>query len=962
MNTRFSGLRVSTLAIVLGVSTAGAVAQIPDALKHSLFDPDTARQAGAQQGASVASDGDFVVAGAPYDNIDGAWIGLVRVYHAATGALLQTIRNPRPTQSDYFGKAVAISGSRVVVGAPASDVGGEDRGRAYIYDLASATPTLPVVTLNNPDNHIQSDNHNFGDAVAIAATTVVIGAKYAHVAYVYDLTSAAPEVPRLEIPDPTPAVYDAFGASVAVSGSTVAVGTSIPYPVLDGTSPEAVFVFDLAGAQPSVPRLVLRDPRPTPNNGFGEALALAGSHLIVGAPKNSSQAAQAGSAYLFDLGSPTPTQPVQTFDQPGAVAQACFGTAVALVGGRIVIGAPRTGEGAASDAGNAYIYELDGATPTVPAASLPHPNPSPGARFGAAVALTGGRAIIGSPGDDTVASDGGAAFVYTLPIVAPPVPAATLNVASLEAFHFFGHGVGVSGGLLVVGASAPSVHIVYVYDLAGTTPATPRAILRNPRPGIPDGFGVSVAISGMRVIVGAPGDDLNDNDPGRAYIYDLASATPAVPVMTLHNPSPAEHDDFGHSVAISGARAVIGAPYDDTSGPEAGSAYVYDLTSATPETPVLTLNNPGPEVVSTFGEAFGINVAIDGTRVAIGARFDNYTSNRVGTVFVYDLTGATPAVPLQVLRNPSSSGFDDFASSLAISGTRVLAGAFQYGEQIGRVMYRRGRAYLFELASETPTVPALTIESPFAGSGAIDDPPGTATTGVFESWFGRSVAISGTRLVIGTSVDVNGVDGAGTAFLYDRMSPSPGTPVATLSSPRRNRYENFGNAVAIDGGTVAIGAPGNSTNGYDRGAVFVFGAGPFSFFRINELGDPFAPALGDADHDGLSNLLEYALVLPPRAASVGPAPDAFSYAEGNRLRLLLARDPSRDDVTIEVQATSDLTGPWATIATSAFGAPFSGPGYVSGDNTAPGLKTVEIRDVVNLESTAQRFLRVRVTR
>ena len=119
---------------------------------------------------------------------------------------------------------------------------------------------------------------------------------------------------------------DDFGASVAVSGSTVAVGTSIPYPVPEGTSPEAVFVFDLAGAEPGVPRLVLHDPRPTRNNGFGEALALNGSQLIVGAPKNSSQAAQAGSAYLFDLASPTPTQPVQTFDQPGAVAQAYFGT------------------------------------------------------------------------------------------------------------------------------------------------------------------------------------------------------------------------------------------------------------------------------------------------------------------------------------------------------------------------------------------------------------------------------------------------------------------------------------------------------------------------------------------------------------------------------------------------------------------------------------------------------------
>jgi hypothetical protein len=532
MKTPFSLPRAIVVVLALAACTARAVAQVPDALKHSFFDPDTALQPGARQGASVASDGDFVVVGAPLDDLDGYDDGVVKVYHAATGALLHTLTNPRPTQSDLFGDAVAISGSRVVVGARGSDIGGEDRGRAYVYDLGSAAPTVPVLTLNNPDDHIQSDNHNFGFAVAIAGTTVVIGAT-SDVAYVYDLTSATPDVPRLEIPDPTPDVSDAFGASVAVSGSTVAVGTWIAYPVPDGTSPEAVFVFDLAGAEPGVPRLVLHDPRPTRNNGFGEALAVRGSHLIVGAPKNSSQAAQAGSAYLFDLASLTPTQPVHTFDQPGGIAQTFFGTAVAIAGRRIVIGAPRNEEAGSPDAGNAYLYNLDSVTPTMPAATLQHPNPTPGARFGAAVALTSARAVIGSPGDDAAASDAGAAFVYRLPIVAPAVPALTLNVTGLEAFRAFGSAVALSGTLLVVGTP---VGVAYVYDLAGVTPATPLAILPNPRPGVPDGFGVAVAIDGTRVIIGASGDDLHDNDPGRAHVFDLASATPAVPVMTLLNP------------------------------------------------------------------------------------------------------------------------------------------------------------------------------------------------------------------------------------------------------------------------------------------------------------------------------------------------------------------------------------------------------------------------------------------
>ena len=65
-------------------------------------------------------------------------------------------------------------------------------------------------------------------------------------------------------------------------------------------------------------------------------------------------------------------------------------------------------------------------------------------------------------------------------------------------------------------------------------------------------------------------------------------------MATLNNPGPAEGDQFGESVAISGTRVVVGAIRDDTGATDAGSAYVYDLSSGTPTVPVATLNNPGP--------------------------------------------------------------------------------------------------------------------------------------------------------------------------------------------------------------------------------------------------------------------------------------------------------------------------------------------------------------------------------
>jgi hypothetical protein len=76
------------------------------------------------------------------------------------------------------------------------------------------------------------------------------------------------------------------------------------------------------------------------------------------------------------------------------------------------------------------------------------------------------------------------------------------------------------------------------------------------------------------------------------YVYDLSSATPTVPVATLTNPDPAEDDEFGFSVAIEGTRVVVAGPNGSEDGIDAGNAYVYDLTSATPSVPVVTSPTP----------------------------------------------------------------------------------------------------------------------------------------------------------------------------------------------------------------------------------------------------------------------------------------------------------------------------------------------------------------------------------
>ena len=136
---------------------------------------------------------------------------------------------------------------------------------------------------------------------------------------------------------------------------------------------------------------------------------------------------------------------------------------------------------------------------------------------------------------------------------------------------------------------------------------------------------------------------------------------------------------------------------------------------------------------------------------------------------------------------------------------------------------------------------------------------------------------------------------------------------------------------------------------------------PMHLWNLVQFGNLNAADLGNIDGDAFVHLAEYGLVLSPVAPNPPLAVTRFTYAEGARLRMFLTRDPTRNDVTVEVQAGPALTGPWTIVATSALGAPFTGGGYVGGDSAGAGLKTVEVRDVVNMNAAAARYLRVKVT-
>ncbi len=821
---RNHGSAPAWLGFLMALVTSLACAQQPDTLLHTILPPQTGVQSGASLGYSVAVDGIYTVTGAPRDDTGALNSGAVKVFHSTTGALLHVIPNPVPSDGCWFGESVALSGNRLIVGAARDNTGASNSGRVYVYDLSGATPTTPVHTIINPGPAV---GDMFGYSVAISGALVVVsapnddtGATDSGSVYVYDLSSGTPTVPVHTLNNPGPAASDWFGASVAISGSRVLVGT--PFDDTGASNSGSAYVYNLSGGTPTVPTHTLGNPGPAANDQFGYAVSISGTSLVVGAYQDDTGASNAGSAYVYNLSSGTPTVPTHTLSNPGPAVDDFFGSSVAISGTRVVVGAYSDNTGAAN-AGSAYVYDVSSGTPTVPAVTLNNPSPAVDDYFGSAVALSGTRVLVGAKLDDLGANDAGSAYVYEVSSGTPSVPIATLNSPGTTPSGQFGSSIAMSGNLLVVGASGDDADgsnagAAFVYDLNSGTPTAPLLVIGNPSPAVDDAFGASVAIDGTRVVVSAPGDDTGAANAGSVYVYNLSSVTPAVPVLVLNNPGPAANDAFGNSVAISGTRVLVGASGDDTGAVNAGSAYVYNVSSGTPSVPVLTLSNPAPAAQDQFGRA----VVISGNRVAVAAREDDAGGTDAGSVYLYDLTGGSPSSPVHTLGNPNYAANINFGTGLALSGARLVVGNTRYGGLGGT----GGAAFIYDLSGATPTVPAITLQK-------------TGLTTVNR--FGIAVTIDGLRTAVSDPLVAGG--GAGDVSLYDLGGSVPASPVATIQNTfggsSSSEFDEicsdfppgecpfagtgpFATALSMSGDKLALNRRDFSL---DTGYVYVFGPG-----------------------------------------------------------------------------------------------------------------------------------------
>ena len=359
----------------------------------------------------------------------------------SVGTLLQALFDPRLAADDYFGYSAAVSGSVAVVGAPTFN--GSGPGNAYIYVKgATGWPRHPTATLPDP---AAANGDAFGTSVAIGAGAIIVGApgtaSGTGAAYLYVMgTGGWPTAPTVTLADPGHAAGDGFGRSVALAGTTAVVGAPAGQ-----NSPGTAYLYVMGTAGwPAAPTTALADPGHAAGDSFGRSVSVAGTTAVIGAYGTASFA---GAAYVYLKGaSGWPAVPAVTLHNPRPARQS-FGFAVAVSGTAVVVGGPTPGM-----PGIAYIY-AKGASgwPAKPTVTLTD-NVTGAAEFGAAVAVSGSVAIVGAPGTFNLTNAGGAFFYVKGGSGWPAAPTAAVALSSHAGAQDFGAAVAVSGPTAVIGS------------------------------------------------------------------------------------------------------------------------------------------------------------------------------------------------------------------------------------------------------------------------------------------------------------------------------------------------------------------------------------------------------------------------------------------------------------------------------------------------------------------------------
>lgn len=312
-----------------------------------------------------------------------------------------------------------------------------------------------------------------------------------------------------------------------------------------------------------------------------------------------------------------------------------------------------------------------------------------------------------------------------------------------------------------------------------------------------DFFGFAMAVSGDTAVVGAHNEQTTTF--GAAYVFVRSGG-----VWTQQAKlNPSDHGGFfGESVAISGDTIVIGSRLSDVPGVSgAGAVYVF-VRSGTFWTEQAKLFASDAESSDDFGGA----VAISGDTILVGAEYaedpDDGTVDDQGAAYVFVRSGTVWAQQDRLAPNDIFQ-VDQFGTSVAVSDNTAIIGSINASAP---GVANAGAAYVY--------VRSGTVWTQQTKLNATDPA---------NDWFGSAVAIAGGTAVVGSRFDSHsGISAAGSAHVFGRVGTVWGLQAKLIASDAAAN-DFFGGSVALEGNTIAVGAPADDHPGAaNAGSAYVF--------------------------------------------------------------------------------------------------------------------------------------------
>lgn len=751
-------------------------------------------------GSSVDVEGSTAVVGA-HDTGSGR----AYVYHNNNGTwefASELIREDASFGHD-FGISVAISGDTIVVGCQKDNDNGTDSGSAYVFREVNGqwSQTAKLLATDGQSGDL------FGFSVAIDGATVVVGAYKDNVqtldrgsAYVFrQVLGSWQQVTRLSSGTQAFGGYQ-FGYDVSISGSTVAVGS----PVTSYNRPGWVFIYcEIDGLWRQVAQLVGHGN--IDRHRFGSSIVIQDNTVVIGSPEEG----LGGASYVFG-GIDSAWRLTQRLEATDADHNDDFGCSVAFDGTTILIGDCADDNSGTLESGSAYVFrDVAGRWREVKKLSVPDAESYD--YLGSAVAVDGGSAVLGIPGDNYGNSSGAILFVRlpeALDCNSNGVPD-MCDLAGGMSADCNANGTPDECEADCNGNSLP--------DMCDISGGTSNDCNGNDVPdecdiqanlgsdcngnGIPDGceldVGSSTDCNGNEILDECEitsGAELDCNANAVPDSCDLHLNLTA----TLYGSESHPNDYFCSDLALSGDTVVVGAQFENGNGIERGAAYVFRRIGGDWQQ-VARLEAEDGVSFDHFGNA----VAFDGTTVAVGAIGDE--ADR-GAVYLFrEINGEWP----QTAKLIPADGMpgDDFGTDVAIHGDTVIVGAVNGAG--GDTYY--GTAYVFrEQNGEWQQVAELA---------RVGNPQLS-----ISDTYGGTVALHGDLVVIGNPDDTeiqNSISVKGGAIYVFREVEGNWIFEAKLRAPSRHYDAEFGTSIATDGNRILVGAPGdrNPLNHAETGVV-----------------------------------------------------------------------------------------------------------------------------------------------